>query len=214
MGDSITAGNGAASLNMMQAYVENRGLSFAIGGESTWRKYLTLPNILKEFNPKLVGYSLGDSLGFMNDSKFNVAEPIAMNRDLVFQSKLLIRRMKADQNVDFYKDWKIVTVLMGHNDFCSDMCYRDWTILPEKTRTELEIALSYLQENMPRALINLVPPLDVTNIKSITNAAPECQMFFRVACSCFFGPRGEYGQEVFKKIIKMSQQIYFEIQAS
>jgi hypothetical protein len=31
MGDSITAANGAASLHMMQAYVENRGLSFAIG---------------------------------------------------------------------------------------------------------------------------------------------------------------------------------------
>jgi phospholipase B1 len=29
MGDSITAGNGAASLHMMQAYVENMGLSFA-----------------------------------------------------------------------------------------------------------------------------------------------------------------------------------------
>lgn len=50
---------------------------------------------------------MGDSLGFMNESKFNVAEPIAMNRDLVFQSQLLIRRMKADQNVDFYKDWKV-----------------------------------------------------------------------------------------------------------
>jgi hypothetical protein len=50
---------------------------------------------------------MGDSLGFMNDSKFNVAEPIAMNRDLVFQAQLLIRRMKSDQSVDFYKDWKV-----------------------------------------------------------------------------------------------------------
>jgi hypothetical protein len=82
-------------------------VSFVPGGESTWRKYLTLPNILKEFNPKLVGYSTGDSLSFMKDSKFNVAEPIAMNRDLVFQAQLLIRRMKADHSVDFYKDWKV-----------------------------------------------------------------------------------------------------------
>jgi lysophospholipase L1-like esterase len=60
----------------------------------------------------------------------------------------------------------MVTVLMGHNDFCSDMCYRDWTILPEKTRMDLETVLSYLQENMPRALINLVPPLGKLGFKA------------------------------------------------
>jgi hypothetical protein len=82
-------------------------VSSVSGGESTWRKYLTLPNILKEFNPKLVGYSIGDSLGFMKDSKFNVAERRAMNKDLVFQAQLLIQRMKADHSVDFYKDCKV-----------------------------------------------------------------------------------------------------------
>ena len=81
------------------------------GGEATWRKYLPLPNILKEFNPKLVGYSVGDSLGFMKDAKFNVAEPIAMNRDMLFQAQLLTRRMKADNNVDFYNDWKVGVIL-------------------------------------------------------------------------------------------------------
>jgi hypothetical protein len=39
-------------------------------------------------------------------------------------------------------------------------------------------------------------------------------MFYRIACSCFFGPRGEHGQEAFQKIVKMSQQIYFEIVSS
>jgi hypothetical protein len=31
MGDSITAANGAASVNLLQGLIENRGLSFAIG---------------------------------------------------------------------------------------------------------------------------------------------------------------------------------------
>jgi len=34
--------------------VENRGVVWSIGGQYDWRKYLTLPNILKEFNPNRV----------------------------------------------------------------------------------------------------------------------------------------------------------------
>jgi hypothetical protein len=33
MGDSITAASGAASVNLLQGLIENRGLSFAIGEE-------------------------------------------------------------------------------------------------------------------------------------------------------------------------------------
>jgi hypothetical protein len=71
-----------------------------------------------------------------------------------------------------------------------------------------------MQFNRKLGLLFFCVDADVTNIKSITNAAPEYQMFYRVASSCFFGPRGEYGQELFKKIIKMSQQICFEIVSS
>lgn len=58
MGDSLTAGNGAMALDILQIFVESKGISWSIGGDADWRKYLTLPNILKEFNPNLYGYSL------------------------------------------------------------------------------------------------------------------------------------------------------------
>ncbi|GFG38526.1 hypothetical protein Cfor_01196 [Coptotermes formosanus] len=211
MGDSITAASGAASVNLLQGLIENRGLSFAIGGEATWRKYLTLPNILKEFNPKLVGFSVGDSLGFMKDAKFNVAEPIAMNKDMMFQAQLLTRRMKADKNVDFCNDWKLVTILVGHNDFCSEICYVNRATVTGNIRAQLEAALNYLQDNMPRVLINLLLPLDVTIYKSFATAIPACQIYYRFACSCFFGPSGGHHHQELHEIIKKTQQIYFKI---
>ena len=37
------------------------------------------------------------------------------------QARELIDRMKNDPNVDFKKDWKVVTILSGNNDLC-DYC--------------------------------------------------------------------------------------------
>lgn len=64
------AGNGGLATNVLQVNIENKGVSAMIGGQSTWRKYLTLPNILKEFNPNLYGYSLSDGYSTDRSSKF------------------------------------------------------------------------------------------------------------------------------------------------
>lgn len=55
LGDSLTSATGANSRNILEGLVENRGLSWCIGGQGNWRTTLTLPNIMKEFNPKLFG---------------------------------------------------------------------------------------------------------------------------------------------------------------
>ena len=34
------------------------------------------------------------------------------------QARELIDRMKNDPNVDFFNDWKVVTILSGNNDLC------------------------------------------------------------------------------------------------
>lgn len=62
IGDSLTAGNGALATNILQVMIENKGVSWSIGGQATWRKFLTLPNMLKVFNPRLYGYSMTDGL--------------------------------------------------------------------------------------------------------------------------------------------------------
>ena len=59
MGDSLTAGFGALSWTLLDLFVEYRGISWSIGGDGTIKSRKTFPNILKEYNPKLVGYSVG-----------------------------------------------------------------------------------------------------------------------------------------------------------
>jgi len=88
------------------------------GGESTWREYLTLPNILKEFNPSLIGYAVKDSLGSQRTSQFNVAEPLGINSDMPFQAELLVKRMRSDKRVDYENDWKVSHSVTTVNEIC------------------------------------------------------------------------------------------------
>lgn len=50
IGDSLTAGNGALATSVLQVLIENKGVSWSIGGQGTWHKYLTvINNILTNF---------------------------------------------------------------------------------------------------------------------------------------------------------------------
>lgn len=55
VGDSLTSATAANSAALWEVLIENRGVSWCIGGQGNFRSHLTLPNILKEFNPKLFG---------------------------------------------------------------------------------------------------------------------------------------------------------------
>lgn len=78
-----------------------------LGGQGTWKEYLTLPNIIKLFNPKLIGYAYGDSLAEEKFSQFNVAEVGALSRDVPFMTKELVKRIKIDKRVNINEDWKV-----------------------------------------------------------------------------------------------------------
>ncbi len=41
-----------------------KGVSWSIGGDYTFKKLISFPNILREYNPKLKGYSTKTSLTF------------------------------------------------------------------------------------------------------------------------------------------------------
>lgn len=42
IGDSLTAGNGAFATNILHVFIENKGVSWSIGGQGTWHKFLTV----------------------------------------------------------------------------------------------------------------------------------------------------------------------------
>uniref|UniRef100_A0A1B0CG62 Putative phospholipase b1 membrane-associated n=1 Tax=Lutzomyia longipalpis TaxID=7200 RepID=A0A1B0CG62_LUTLO len=150
MGDSLTAATGATSTSFMDLFMENRGLAWCIGGQWDWHNSTTLPNILRAFNPKLFGYSIGDSYPFHRASQFNVAEIGAVSADLPYMARTLIRRIKSDRRVNFKKHWKMLTISMGGNDICSFVCtWDDPESLPGKHRVSLLRTLRYIRDNMP-----------------------------------------------------------------
>ncbi|XP_021926394.1 phospholipase B1, membrane-associated-like isoform X2 [Zootermopsis nevadensis] len=215
MGDSLTAGTGTAAAGLVELAVENRGMSWSGGGESTWREYLTLPNILREYNPALIGYSLKDSLGSEVNSQFNVAEPLAETRDMAFQAKLLVRRMRSDKRVNYKDDWKMVTMMIGSNDFCSEMCYlKDISVTSELHKKELTTALDYLRDNMPRTIVNLVAPPQLRIIQDFKGKSALCALINDVECPCLFGLRWQHLKDNFTQIMRDVQKTDLELATS
>ena len=54
---------------------------------------------------------------------------------------------------------QMVTIMIGANDFCSHMCYlKNFSYTPQLHMDNLMKALDYLRDNMPRTIVNLVPP--------------------------------------------------------
>ncbi|XP_037036133.1 phospholipase B1, membrane-associated-like [Bradysia coprophila] len=188
MGDSLTAGNGALATNILQVLIENKGVSWSIGGQSKWQKYLTVPNIIKVFNPNLYGYSLSDGYSTDKRSRFNTAEIGAMSRDIPHEAKVLVKRMTSDSRVKLNEHWKMITILIGPNDFCLDMCYAK---NPEKTidyhERDLISALRTLRKNLPRTMVNLVTPPSMKVITELRGKPAECESSHHVECPCAFG---------------------------
>ena len=209
IGDSLTSANGAFAINSLQTTLEGRGVSWSIGGKDNWRKFITLPNLIKEFNPNLYGFSEApNSLGFQKESKFNVAEPGATTNHIIRQAKNLVKRMRSDRKVDIQNHWKVVTMMIGSNDFCLDICYfKNQDKLIEAARSNMIRALRILRENLPRTLVNLVVPVgktknmfafkshflnqnyvyrfaDVTIIIGFKQTSSECQGFHWLECPC------------------------------
>ena len=64
---------GADAPNLFHTRSQYRGVSFAIGAWETWRTITTLPNILKVFNPAVVGGSVNIGGEFDRGTNLNLA---------------------------------------------------------------------------------------------------------------------------------------------
>ncbi|KAJ1522721.1 hypothetical protein ONE63_001881 [Megalurothrips usitatus] len=184
MGDSLVAGNGALEEFALGTLIEYRGVSWCAGGQGDWRHFLTLPNILKQFNPNLRGYSTGKGEFLASNAHMNVAFPVSAASDAYKQAVFLVKKMKKDPTIDFHKDWKMVTMLFGANDICSAQCYdREGTSAIQHGR-KLRAALDYLHQHMPRTFVNLVPVID-PSVSVRVKRSFMCRVLHRFFCQCF-----------------------------
>eukprot|EP00090_Calanus_glacialis_P018298 TRINITY_DN28387_c0_g1_i2.p1 TRINITY_DN28387_c0_g1~~TRINITY_DN28387_c0_g1_i2.p1 ORF type:complete len:457 (+),score=87.72 TRINITY_DN28387_c0_g1_i2:267-1637(+) len=196
LGDSVTAGVGARANSVLDIFKEYRGVSFSVGGDKTWREYVTLPNILQIFNPNLYGQSYGITrVGSGETSGYNFAVSGATSLELAGQAWRLVKAMRRDPWIDFYKDWKMVTIIIGHNDACTHVCNSTLGVdmfedaRPSTYARNIQQALDILQKNLPRTFVNLVPIADVTMVLDLLDKPKQCYPLHWYLCPCLFDPK-------------------------
>ncbi|CAL8285385.1 unnamed protein product [Lota lota] len=191
LGDSLTAGNGvgAKTNNLLLVRNEYRGLSWSIGGDANLANVTTLPNILKEFNSNLTGFSVG--IGDENNPQafFNQAVSGAKSGNMVKQVRTLVDKMKNDTRIDFQNDWKVITIFIGGNDIC-DFCTDTVFFSPENVIGRVREALDILHKEVPRAMVNLVELMHIVPLRELhQEKSLRCPTFFvKIICPCILTP--------------------------
>jgi phospholipase B1 len=144
---------------------------------------LTITNILKKFNPEIKGYSSCPSTrDNVRRSGLNVAEPGGDNADMPGQARFLINRIKNDTHIDFWADWKMLTMFVGGNDLCASC--DDWDkYSPEAYGAKVREAVDILFNELPRVFLNIVPIFDVTPLSELSQNV-LCDSLQTRFCDC------------------------------
>ncbi|XP_037101363.1 phospholipase B1, membrane-associated-like [Syngnathus acus] len=192
VGDSLTAGNGIASspTNVLDVLTQYRGLSWSVGGDENLTTVTTLPNILKHFNANVTGFSVGRGKQSTPQAFLNQAVAGAKSKDVPSQVRTLVARMKNDSSINFKSDWKVITLFVGGNDIC-DYCYNSLFFSVENYVKNVRESLDYLHKEVPRALVNLIEPLDIIPLRKMhVDASLKCPTWLvNFLCPCVILPK-------------------------
>lgn len=192
VGDSLTAANGvgAKTDNLLLVINEYRGLSWSIGGDGNLTNVTTLPNILREFNPSLTGYSEGICKEDDPEAFLNQAVAGAKSGDMVRQVHTLVNKMKNDPRIDFHNDWKVITMFVAGNDIC-DFCTDSIFFSPSNVVSRIRQALDILHSEVPRAIVNLVELLNIIPLRDLhKDKTLGCPTWFvSLVCPCILKPK-------------------------
>ncbi|XP_026051026.1 phospholipase B1, membrane-associated-like [Carassius auratus] len=125
LGDSLTTAIGANATTVLGIPIEFRHVSWSIGGYGTFQDVITLANIIRLFNPHLVGpaptKTVHGTPAPLCETGFNLAVTGHNTFNLPEQVRHLIDTLKTYEDIDFDEDWKLLTILIGMNDIC-DYC--------------------------------------------------------------------------------------------
>ncbi|PAA55063.1 hypothetical protein BOX15_Mlig012266g2 [Macrostomum lignano] len=201
MGDSLTAANGALATSILGLLTEYRGYAWSIGGQVSLSKHTTIANVLRHQNSNLYGHSTGSGKVSSSNSVLNVAEPGKVASDMPGQAKELVRRLQSDSNVNFNKDWKLITLFIGGNDVC-DYCKDKNEFSADNYIRYIREALDYLHANVPRAFVNVAEVLDVSLVKDLKDGSSICRVLQgSFLCKCGAMPENEAEEREIQAII-------------
>ncbi|CAJ0582685.1 unnamed protein product, partial [Mesorhabditis spiculigera] len=194
LGDSLTAANGAGAPHEdpLAIILQYRGLSFHAGGQYSLEEQITVPNILKKFNPKLEGYAIGTgSENVWEVAKLNGGIPGSKSlagegQNLKTEAQWMINKIKSHPEIDIENDWKLINIFIGGNDIC------EWCIDPNTIDTVsaagyaqgIADAAELIRQYLPRTIISVMSMFNMDNLRSIDNGQFFCQGMHVFECHC------------------------------
>ena len=95
----------------------------------------------------------------IRQSKYS--SPGATSVSLISQAKRLVQLLSHPHGL---KRWKLVTILMGHNDVCTHSCNTSFTAFdasPTSYMMRIRTVLDILRDNLPNTFVNFLPVLDI-----------------------------------------------------
>ncbi|KAM7368080.1 hypothetical protein PAMP_014331 [Pampus punctatissimus] len=166
LGDSLTTAIGANATTVLGIPIEFRYVSWSIGGYGSFQDVITLANIIKLFNPNLLGAAPGKTVHGMqahiSETGFNLA------------------------GLNFEEDWKLLTILMGMNDIC-DYCKDKALFSVDNFIHYMTVSLEMLMNEVPRMIVNVVQIVPMQTLREVQKPTPGC-LLQRSFCSCLIEP--------------------------
>ncbi|XP_077566469.1 phospholipase B1, membrane-associated isoform X1 [Stigmatopora nigra] len=190
LGDSLTTAIGANATTVLGIPIEFRHLSWSIGGFGSYQDVITLPNILKLFNPRVLGAARGKTIHGMEaqlaETGLNLAVTGQNTFNLPDQTRHLIDTLRSYEGLNFEKDWKLLTILMGMNDIC-DYCKDKALFSADNFIHYMAVSLEMLRNEVPRMIVNVVQILPMQALREVQKPTPGC-LLQRSFCSCLIEP--------------------------
>ncbi|XP_035530555.1 phospholipase B1, membrane-associated [Morone saxatilis] len=190
LGDSLTTAIGANGSTILAIPFEFRQVSWSIGGYGTYQNVITLANIFKLFNPKLLGpapvMTLHGSATTVNETGFNFAITGHNTLNVSDQIRTMIDTFKSYPGLNFQEDWKVVTMLIGMNDIC-DYCKNKTLYSPDNFIHYMTEALDLMMNEIPRMIVNVVQILPMKPLREVQRPTVGCQLQ-KSFCSCLVQP--------------------------
>jgi hypothetical protein len=207
VGDSISAGfaMNAGHFWDLKGFVEFRGDVFSIGGNP---KAKTIPNYLKNYNPNIVGASVGDSLPldaiqWQNHiiqpfdpeiTHLNGAQSMARIDHVPSQIDYITQSLQTTykDKVDFKNDWKMMTVFIGANNICPS-CTNRTDVTPEYFERMMDFVVNKIYTQIPRTYVNIVLLFNISQVREIVMQSDYCYLmwdtFCKGECGCMTDPK-------------------------
>lgn len=206
LGDSLTTAIGANATTVLGIPIEFRHVSWSIGGYGTFQDVITLANIIRLFNPSVVGpaptKTVHGTPAPLSETGFNLAVTGHNTFNLPGQTRHLIDTLKTYEGINFDEDWKLLTILIGMNDIC-DYCKDKSLFSVENFIHYMTVSLEMLMNEVPRMIVNVVQILPMETLREVQKPTPGC-LLQRSFCSCLVKPAT--GSADLKELIEINLQ--------